>query len=452
MLAPHNRTEMVAAWVEERIDNRQFLPGRRIPSVRRLAQLLGVSPFTVAAAFENLAVAGLIEARRGSGCYVRAQRHAELLAVEPPQVDLAWLMQNMLASATAKGPGIGVLPPSWLDGGTVATALRAIGREPSVRLLDAGTAFGFEPLRLMLQRRLASLQVETDTDQIVLTTGVTHGLDLVLRALIKPGDTVLVPTPSWFGVFAILAAHRVRVITVPCTADGPDPILLARLFAEERPRMLVLSATAQNPIGFTLTTAAIDAILALARQHDTLLFEDDIYSDFGAEGASRFAARDGLKQVIYARSFSKTLLGNARVGFLAGSREHAAALAERKILSGFTTPEINERLIHKILASRGDVGRVAELRGRVADARTSLQRQVEARGFSVCGTPDSGMFLWVDLARDADAVAVQAQSKGLLVAPGSLFFPVPHPSTFARFNVATSTTELDTVLDLARAT
>ncbi|WP_229726971.1 PLP-dependent aminotransferase family protein [Sphingomonas alpina] len=427
------------------------MPGKRIPSVRRLAQLLGVSPFTVAAAFENLAVAGLIEARRGSGCYVRAPQRAEPTTVEPPQVNLAWLMHNMLASAAAKGPGMGVLPAGWLNGSAAAAALRAIGREPPARLLEAGKAQGFEPLRLMLQYRLAALEIEADASQIILTTGVTHGLDLVLRTLVRPGDTILVPAPSWFGAFAILAAHRARVIAVPCTADGPDLSQLARLIAEERPRMLVLSATAQNPIGFTLSMSAIDAILAMARQHGTLVFEDDIYSDFGAEGATRLAARDGLNQVIYAGSFSKTLLGNARVGFLACRRDHAAMLAERKILSGFTTPEINERLIHKILAARGQAQRAAELRRRVADARASLQRRLEARGFRVCGEPESGMFLWVDLACDADEVAVRARSKGLLVAPGSLFFPDPRQSSFARFNAASSTTGLDAVLDLAVA-
>lgn len=424
-------------WARRRIEGQVLRPGMRLPSVRALARQRGVSPFTVVEAYERLVADGYLEARRGSGFYVR-ERAAEAsapMAVPAPTIDLDWLMQNMLASGTARGPGLGVLPPSWLDGAQLGAAIRALGREG--RWLDSGKPQGYAPLRALLQQRLAALDILAQQDQIVLTTGVAHALNLVLAALVQRGDAVLTLDPCWFGALGIASAHGARVIGIACGAQGPDLGELERAMAQERPRLMVLSCAARNPTGLSLPEPVVARILALAAQHGVTVFEDDVYADLCSTPVTRAAALDRLRHVIYAGSFSKTLAANVRVGYLAANAELARKLTNAKILTGFTTPELNERLVHKLLAERRYDKHVEGLRERLAPQRDQAQRMFAAEGREVLGAPGDGMFLWANMRVDTNLLAMRAREQGILIAPGSLFTAQQAPSEWMRFNVTT---------------
>lgn len=438
--------EAVIQWTTNRIRGQVFRPGMRLPSIRALARQRGVSPFTVAEAYERMVASGQLEARKGSGFYVcpRPADADRSRRGEPSAIDLGWLMHHMLESGSARGPGLGVLPMAWLDGAQLGTALRSLGRQG--RWLDSGRPQGFEPLRTVLQQRLAALDIVAAPGQILLTTGITHALNLVLRLLVNPGDAVLTLDPCWFGAYGMLAAHGARAVGVPLVPDGPDLAALERLMREEQPRLLIVSAAAHNPTGLSLAGETVARILAIAARYDVPIFEDDVYADLCASPVTRFAAADRLHRVIYAGSFSKTLAANLRVGFVACRAELAGALADAKILTGFTTPEINERLVHKLLVE-GRYGRhVAALRERLAGHRERARRQLEAAGMDVFGTAGDGMFLWADMHTDTNELAVICRERGLLLAPGSLFSPTQRPSPWMRLNVTTAAADIDTVL------
>jgi DNA-binding transcriptional MocR family regulator len=444
--------EACEQWVLRRIQGRVFRAGTRLPSIRALAQLRGVSPFTVAEAYDRLVASGDLEARKGSGFYVRPRLDGlpGSLPEHHSGIDLGWLMHHMLGSGSALGPGLGVLPADWLASAQIGAALRALGRQG--RWLDSGRPHGFEPLRGVLQQRLAELDILVHPEQLVLTTGITHALNLLLRVLVRPGDTVLTFDPSWFGAHGMLAAHGARVLGVPYTPQGPDLAVLERLAREQHPRLLVLSSAAQNPTGLSLTPDASRRILALAAQHDFLVFEDDVYADLCASPVQRLAAADGLDRVIYAGSFSKTLAANVRVGFLACRPQLARALADAKILSGFTTPELNERLVHKLLVEGRYGDHVAQLRTRLAVQRECTRRLLQSAGVGSFGGAGDGLFFWVDTRVDTNELAVTLADEGLLLAPGSLFSPEQVASSWMRLNVTTPSEQIEiTLRQIARS-
>ncbi|MDQ2861353.1 MAG: PLP-dependent aminotransferase family protein [Pseudomonadota bacterium] len=439
-------------WVISRIDSQVFQSGARLPSIRALAKVRDVSAFTVAEAYDRLAAIGRVEPRRGSGVYVLPPLRPPGPAMPRTRIDLIWLTQHMLDSGSARGPGLGVLPSGWLDGPHIADALRALGREGPGRWLASGGSHGFAPLREVLQHRLDGLGVVAGADQVVLTTGITQGLDLVLRTLVRPGETVLTLDPSWFGALGLLAAHGANVVSVACGAEGPDLAVLERMAIATRPRLMILSVTAQNPTGVTLSAETVRGLLDIAGRHDVAIFEDDVYADFGPPSMLRFAAADQLRRVIYGGSFSKTLAPNLRVGFLAAGADMAQRLAETKILTGFTTPEINERLLHRLLRDSRYARHARLLDQRVAACRGRAQATLEDMGFTVLGRPKSGIFLWVDTGVDTYELAARAREFGLLIAPGGLFSPTQERSTWTRFNVTTPFDEsLAAVLKIARA-
>jgi|HubBroStandDraft_3_1064219.scaffolds.fasta_scaffold40738_2 DNA-binding transcriptional MocR family regulator len=432
-------------WVMHRIQRQIFSAGTRLPSIRALSRLRGVSPFTISEAYGRLVAVGILEARQGSGYFARpALKRADSVAGRSGKIDLSWLLRHMLSGSGARGPGLGVLPSEWLDGIEIGAALRSLGHQG--RWLDSGQPSGFEPLRGLVQRRLADLDILAGSEQIVLTTGITHALDLVLRALVRPGDTVLTPEPGWFGALGMLSQHGARIVSAPYRSTGLDMLAIERVVMRERPRLLILSSIGQNPTGLSLGPDIAKRLLELAKKYDFWIFEDDVYSDLCSAPVRRLAAEDSLSRVIYANSFSKTLAANIRVGFLAAETSFAQRLSDAKILGGFTTPELNERLVHKLLVEGHFSAHVAQLRQRLAMHRTRMCRFLAAQGIEVLGEGGDGLFLWANMQTDTNDLAALCSKQGLLLAPGSLFAPRQEPTHWMRINVTTSLDDISATL------
>lgn len=302
-----------------------------------------------------------------------------------------------------------------------------------------------------MQRRLADLEILAAPDQIILTTGITHALNLVLRVLVRPGDTVLASDPSWFGALGMLSGHGARIIGVPFGAAGLDMDFLERTVLEERPRLLILSSTAHNPTGLSLPLDSVKRILSIAGKHDLWIFEDDVYADLTTTPVRRLAAQGALSHVIYADSFSKTLAANIRVGFMTCEAPMAQRLSEAKLLGGFTTPELNERLVHKLLVEGHYAGHVARLRKRLTMHRARMRRFLTREKVEILGDGGDGLFLWANLQTDTSQLAEVCSKHGLLLAPGSLFSPRQDPSTWMRINVTTSLDDMNAILALAKS-
>lgn len=455
--APHDAAQLtlvdqLVQWGRRRIDERVFRPGMRMPSIRKLALDKGVSRFTVVEAYERLVAHGYLDSRRGSGFYVRERAAPSLVARgeapaaaserEPLQntIDVVWLLRNMLhTSSPEKGPGLGYLPGRWLDGELITNALRALSRLSGAHMLGFGTPQGFLPLRQQLQTRLEELEIGASAArQIVLTSGITQAIDLIARLYVKPGDAVIVGDPAWFQMFGRFASQGARLVGMPYTPDGPDLDALETLVATWRPKMLIINSVLQNPTGTSLTAAQAYRILQLAQEYDFIVVEDDVYGDLCPTNfpATRLASLDQLKRVIFLGSFSKTLAANLRVGYIAAAPDVAKALADQKMLVGMTSPELNERVVYKILTEGHYRRHVERLRTRLDGVRDKTARMLEKTGLRLFSAPSAGMFLWADAGVDSDGLAAAGHEAGFLLTPGSLFSPQQSPTTWMRFNVA----------------
>ncbi|WP_027795557.1 aminotransferase-like domain-containing protein [Paraburkholderia acidipaludis] len=459
--APHDAAtltlvDQLVQWGRRRIEERVFRPGMRMPSIRKLALDKGVSRFTVVEAYERLVAQGYLDSRRGSGFYVR-ERLATVASVErrggagtgaaepvapppPPTLDVVWLLRNMLHSSTnpEKKPGLGYLPARWLEGDLITGALRSLGRQSGTQMLGFGSPQGFLPLRQQLQTRLAELEIGASPDQIVLVSGVTQAIDLLARLYVEAGDTVVVGDPAWFQMFGRFASQGARLVGMPYTPEGPDLDALEALVETWRPKMLVINSVLQNPTGTSLTAAQAFRILRLAEQYDFIVVEDDIYGDLCPPGypATRLASLDQLRRVIYLGSFSKTLAPNLRVGFIASRLDVTQAVTDQKMLVGMTSPELNERVVYRVLTEGHYRRHVERLRARLDGVRDKAARMLERAGMRLFVAPGAGMFLWADTGVDADALSAAGHEAGFLLAPGSLFSPHQSPTTWMRFNVA----------------
>jgi len=434
----------LAARVALRIEQHALKPGTRLPSIRTFAIAEAVSRSTVVDAYDRLIAAGQIESRRGSGFYVCAERVAKAPSA-PAQpalaggtLDVVWLLRSMLRQAPATDhPGAGLLPPAWLDSELVGAAVRAVGRARGDGLLSYGVPHGYLPLREQLARRLTQFDIAANPAQIVTTCGVTQGVDLVARHFVAPGDTVFVEDPAWFVMFARLAAFGAKLVAVPRGADGPDLTVLANLLTRHQPRLFFVNSVLHNPTGASMSAGTAHRLLKLAEEYGFVLVEDDVYGDLHPGRAMRLASLDQLRRVIYLGGFSKTLAAGLRVGFLAAGPEISQQLADLKMLTGLTTPELPERAVARVLADGGYRRHADRVRARVDAARSRTARALEKMGARVFDAPAHGMFVWADFGCDTNAIAARGAEEGILCAPGSLFSPAQLPSTWMRVSAAT---------------
>lgn len=443
-------TEQLAGRFADRIRQRLLSPGARLPSVRECARRHQISPHTVVAAYDQLLALGLVEARKQRGFFVRESAAARAVATgadrapaHPLPISATSLIRGMFQPPGARPmPGLGTLPADWLDLPLLAGALRKVssGAQLGAVSLQYGEPAGEGRLRRALAAKLADFGVGASAQQIVTTIGATHALDVVTRTLLRAGDSVLVDEPGWSVEYARLAALGMRVLPVPRGEDGPDLVAMQRLIEAQRPgqrpRLYVTVSVLNNPTGASLTLQAAHRVLQVAQQHDLHIVEDDTYAHLAPAHLPRMAALDALERTIYISGFSKILVPNWRVGFIAAPLTLVERLVDTKLLTTLTTPGLTELALAHCL-EQGLLRRHTErVMARLAQARERVVKLAESHGGRFAAPP-RGLFGWVDVGVDTERLA-ERMLDDWLIAPGALFHATHRPTTLMRINFATS--------------
>jgi DNA-binding transcriptional MocR family regulator len=440
-----SRTADVMSAIRDRIARRALAPGDRLPSIRRFAGVMGVSPSTVVEAYDRLAADGLIRAQRGSGFYVSSapMPPLKLAGAETPKaraVDPFWVSRQSLDSdAAVLKPGCGWLPADWMPDEDLRRAIRSLARSEADVLSYYGSTRGSSGLRRLLLGRLAEDGIEAGPDQLMLTGSGTQALDLICRFLLRPGDTVLVDDPCYFNFQALLKAHQARVVGVPHTPTGPDVAAFEAILAAERPRLYVTNSAIHNPTGATLSPQTAHGLLNAAAEADTIIVEDDIFADFEPEPSTRLAALDGLARVVRIGSFSKTLSASARCGYIAARPDWIEGLVDLQIATNFGGPSpISSEIIAHMLSGGGYRKHMEDLRRRLVRARREAADRLSGLGIVPWLLPRGGFNLWCRLPEGLDSthVAQTALADGVVLAPGNVFSVSQAAAEFMRFNVA----------------
>lgn len=436
--------EQVVSGIKHLVEQRVLRAGSRLPSIRDFAVQHGISRFTVVDAYDRLVALGYLISRRGSGFYVASLPAAEATSPQTTFLeradDVLWLLHNTFRDVPdVVRPGCGWLPGDWLDEKVIQKSLHELSRKPGKFLTAYGDISGYLPLRQQLaQKNLADAGIHADAQQIIMTNGASHGLDLVARLFIQPGDVVLVDDPGYYTLFGYLKSLGARLVGVPRLVNGPDVAVLQQHLETYKPKLFFTNTVLHNPTGTSTSMAIAHQILQLAEKSGLYIVEDDIYGDFHTQHAPRLAALDQLKRVIYVSSYSKTISASMRVGFVACHPELAMRLLDLKLLTGLTTSEINQRVMYQILVEGRYRKHMEKIRTRLEVKRGQVIRSLEACGLNIHAEPAGGMFVWAQLAneRSAAEVATLASKQSIMLAPGNLFRPYQEPSSWLRFNVA----------------
>jgi DNA-binding transcriptional MocR family regulator len=435
--------DQIAERITKLVQHGQLAPGTRLPSIRKLAKLVGASPFTVVDAYDRLVARGLIESRAGRGFFVTRQRPATALtAIEAlPQSESEVLaLTRLCMSSTLIAAGSGFLPENWLLEAAPSTILTRLSRGRRPQAWQPCPPQGLLELREQIVGGLSHHGIAASAANVVTTFGASQAFDLLARCLLTAGDAVLVEDPGYFVLFEQLRAHHVRLIPIPRRADGPDLEALEAACRAHRPRAFFTQTLLHNPTGMSAEPANCHRVLSLAERFGFAVIEDDVYGDLYEGTGVRLAQIDGLRHVIYVGSYTKLIGPSLRAGFVAADTALIAQLVEKKVLSVLSGSALIECFVSEVLDSGRYKRHVDQVRARLARMRRDARAALESAGISFDTSIGEGMFLWGRLPDGVpvDELVRRARENSILLAKGALFSPTQEKNQWLRFNAAYS--------------
>jgi DNA-binding transcriptional MocR family regulator len=421
---------------------RSLLPGARLPSVRQLARRLGISHSSVVGAYSRLASMGVIDARQGSGHYVAKHRHfSEAVDDEGGQREpidaISHAMNALDIRADCIPVGSGFLPASWFDEALPSSVIGHILRK-DLTITSAAPAQGVGGFRRQLACKLNQQGIPATPGTLVTTFGASHAFSLVTRALIRPGDPVIVEDPGYLVLHAQLASNGARLLPIPRQTDGPDMDAIEEAAKLERPRFCFIQTLFHNPTGSSMSAAKCHRLLALAERHNFLIVEDDVYGDLAPATSLRLAQLDELNRVFYVSSFTKVLSPGLRVGFVAAPAPFVETIARQKLMDVVSGSSLEESIVCDVLRSGRYAKHLERTRTRLLKCRSEAEIALSEAGVKLAPQELEGIFLWGKLraSLDLNNLVKQALANRIWLAKGSFFSPTGSYQNYLRFNAA----------------
>lgn len=445
------RYEQLADDLASAIRDGLLKRGERLPSVRQASATRQLSPSTVFQAYYLLEARGLISARERSGYFVTggAQHLPPLLeagsklANEATAVEVSELVFSILDSTRArKVVPLGSAFPSPLLfpmarlAKTMAAAVQAMDPWLSVEDISPGDI----ELRRQISLRYMIDGLQVPIEKIVITNGALEALNLCLQAVTRPGDTVLIGSPSFYAALQSIERAGLKAVEVPChPRDGIDLMAMEQALSRHQPKACWLMTNYQNPLGSLMPDQSKQAMVELLTRYNVPLIEDDVYGElyFGELRPRPAKAFDTAGLVMHCSSFSKCLAPGYRVGWAAPGR-YAKAVERLKLTTSLATSVPAQITLAHYLKKGGYDRHLRGLRHTLLLQQIKFTAAIE-RHFPA-GTrltsPRGGYFLWIKLPEGIDALELHraALAQGISIAPGPMFSSQRKFGDYVRLN------------------
>ncbi|MEP7042944.1 MAG: PLP-dependent aminotransferase family protein [Dokdonella sp.] len=432
------RYEALADEIASSIIAGTLRPGDRLPSVRQAALSRKVNPSTIFQAYYRLEARGLVRVRDRSGYYVAAdpstQPHVLDAASQPDTasitVDVGERVFEILQATTKRDvvplgsafPSPQLFPLHRLAK-TMASTVQKLDPRASIDYLNQGNA----PLRRQIALRYLIDGLHVQPDDIVITNGAMEALNLCLAAVTRPGDAVVIESPTFYAALQALERLGLKAIEVPThPREGIELAALAEVLERDRPSACWLMPNFQNPLGSLMPDEKKRDLVTLLARHRTPLIEDDVYAElyFGTRRPTPAKAYDEHGLVMHCSSFSKCLAPGYRIGWATPGR-FVQAVARLKLSTTLTASVPAEATLAAYLEKGGYDRHLRQLRHALSVQQDAMIGAI-SRHFprhTRATRPAGGYFLWVELPAHVDALEVhrKALALNISVAPGPIF-------------------------------
>ncbi len=422
--------------LEHLIDSGTFRAGEKIPSVRQMSKDHRVSISTVMEAYALLEDRGCIEGRSRSGYYVKARLDAwdripELQEHENRPVDVSSVsIFEAMVNAVHRPEVVpfGAATPGDLacPNARLSSIGQALARKHGAAAYGYTVAPGRMDVRVQISKRCLTAGVDVAPSEIITTVGAVEALELALKATTRCGDVVMVETPTYFGLLAMIREQGLQAIEVPMHAEtGVDIEAVAESLRTHDVKACLVQPNYHNPMGSVMPDANKKALVKMCAEAGVALIEDDINAElhFGEERPVSLKAYDREGGVIQCSSFSKSLSPGLRVGWIIPGKyyDQVKALKTGKVQATCTLSEMIAAEFLKMGGYDRHLRRVRTLyQNQLQQIRQAVFEQFPD-GTRITA-PSGGYLLWAELPTsvDTDKLAVEALQKNISIVPGSL--------------------------------
>lgn len=440
--------------IKELIENNILKKNEKLPPIRKLAKLLDVNNVTIVKSYDLLENEKYVYKKVGSGTFVNPNKvnnqientyisnneeleiHEDLELMDRGQIEIRKNMINF-ASATPT--------PELFPVEDFKEVLNMVLDR------DKGLAFGYQaskgyyPLIESIVKYLKVYGIETSTKNIQIISGAQQGIDIIAKALLEHGDTVIVESPTYTGAIATFKSRGVRIIDVPIQKDGIDIGMLEDAVKKYKPKLIYTMPNFQNPTGYSYSHKRKEEVLKLADKYKLLIIEDDYLSDLNFYGnygdySRTLKSIDENDKVIYIKSFSKIFMPGLRLGFLTVPLRLNNEILVAKHASDISTSGLIQRTFDLYLR-KGIWQKHIEFMRNVYKERFDIMMESLKKYMPdeiIINDSKGGINFWVGFPDNfsINELYTESVNNNIAFVPGGVFYASERDSNYIRLSIA----------------
>ncbi|MFC3885892.1 PLP-dependent aminotransferase family protein [Bacillus songklensis] len=427
--------QQIFTYIVQQIQNGMLKDGEQLPSLRALADDLNVSVLTARKAYKWLETKGYVFIQPGKGVYVRGKKSISV------QIERPYEWQRSLSTNVVRSQYLinrkkqyydfsqAVVYPRLLPTQFLADEMQKILDKNKMILATYGSVQGDEELRLEMAKYLRDHQgLNTHPSNLLITSGVQQGIDLVAQTLLKPGDTVVVESPCYGAAIDVFVNKGINLISIELDEQGIRSDALEEVCQKKKPKLIYVNPSFHNPTGTLMSEQRRQELVELAELYGFFIIEDDSFGEIYFDHVFpphpiKYFDRNGY--VIYLKGFSKTMAPGVRVAALLAEGPVFDWLYGVKASMDIGSPLLTQKAILPFLRTERMKNHLEKLRialqirrDTAVDIMSSLTGMVELR------VPKGSLNLWISLPDSVHPLRLleKANEASISFLPGSSCF------------------------------
>jgi len=299
---------------------------------------------------------------------------------------------------------------------------------------------------LQLRTELAKTYTQTTDKEILITTGSQQGLDILCKAFIDAGDTIVVEAPSYLAALNLFALYDANIEEVTLTSKGIDTAQLEELFKTKKPKFFYAIPTFQNPTGWSWENNCKREVAKLAKKYNVLVIEDSPYNAIKYEEREELGFEELLPELsVTLGTFSKTLVPDFRIGWMRADEKFLKVFQSMKENTDLQSPKFFQYIVANMTKDGNLALHVESLIKNYRIKRDTMAKALKKEfGDTIeYEIPIGGMFFWVKFDDNIDAMKLfdEAIKENVAFVPGSVFYKDHKPNPYVRLNFTNATLE-----------
>lgn len=416
--------------IKRLIDSNKIEDGEKLPSIRALAELLGVNNITIVNAYKKLENEGYAIQKIGSGTYAKRKDISKNFKREYSETLKKIAGDNLqeYVDFTGETPSSSFFPVALFK-----DVLNEVLDRDGADALIYQEALGYEGLRKSISNVFWKDKINSNS--ILIVSGAQQGIDIVSKALINTNDSIIVEKPTYSGALSVFKWRRADIFEVPMEADGLDIVKFEKILKKNNVKCFYTMSYFQNPTAMSYSVEKKMQILRLADIYDFYIIEDDYLSELIYDKKiiyKSFKSLDKSDRVIYIKSFSKIFLPGIRIGYLIPPLKFKESIQNSKINTDISTSSLMQRTLDLYIKKGFWKEYIANIRVLYKDRYVFMEECIKKYlGDKVDFiSPGGGLHFYVKIKDNININSIElfrlAKGEKVLLAPGTLFYKNPY--------------------------